>query len=261
MEKTVNPNKNMEEIFLGTQLRELQKLSGFEKELILNLVCGKRKDILKAIPRYEARIVAQRYGLEEAEDECVETQSKLKDHDEFLRKIEDEKRLAEEELVRARKQLEKVNNKLRAAKNVHQQFERQLEQQEKNKKKQQENLDQMLELVIVHSTASIKQIQKHLLAHMLVTSTEEHMFKSLMPDVVYDGNSEENFVEHLPIGFEKKYDEETKKAIIEYCNLVINTKLAADSLDAEYSNSKIIPLFGNQDIAEILRLNGYNFEE
>lgn len=257
---TVNFDKSMEEVISGMQLRMMQDLSEEQQEVVSEIVWGTRKKICKMIPLHEARIVAQKHILEEAEDERAEAQSKLEEHNKFLAKKRDEKQKAIEELVNARKKLEKANQTLRAAEKVNEQFSQQLKKAEENCQHQNNSLEQMLEIALVHSTASIKQISQHQLAEILVTKSEESSLEFLLPDGACDFDSDVNFVEYLPRGFKERYDEETRKRIIDYCNLVINFKLATDSVDEKHTVLKIIPLYGNTDIAEILRINGFDFD-
>ena len=85
---------------------------------------------------------------------------------------------------------------------------------------------------------------------MIITQTDKKMLNQLLPDEIFDPKKAENFIQILPRGFEERYDEKKRESILDFCNLVINVKLLAEE------DQKVVVLFSNKDIAEILRLNG-----
>lgn len=249
--------EQVKEEALKEQLRILQY--GIEPDLVSDLAWSARKKLLQIFPTHKERMVVMNHIVQEQEKEMGEMKVDLGEHTNFLEKKEEEKKVADEEFERARRKQEKANSVLYAARRYHANLEDQIKKREKDLKGEKDCLEQMEEIVLVHSTASLKQIKKHQLGIIFITKSEEDLLGELLPDEVVEFDLDSNFVEHLPRDFEKKYDEKTRKGIIEYCNLVINAKLAGDEIGGEEFSSKIIPLYSNVDIAEILRINGLDF--
>lgn len=242
----VNVEKMISKIQLGDVPRE-------NRDIVSEVILGARKQLHEEFEFNEVMIAVQGVRIEEAEEKYLNAEADVREHNHFLEEKKNECLVAENEVKKAKEKLEKAKKVLHAAEQFHLQLERKLEDAKKECAFRKDVLEQMKVTALVHSTASLKQIHEYHLADIVVTKSEEHLLEYLEPDEVFIAKNAEHFVEHLPRGFEEKYDKSTRQAIIDYCELVINFKMAEDT---EHTGIKIVSLFGNKDIAEILRLNG-----
>jgi hypothetical protein len=241
---------NIEKVISKIQLGDVPKE---DMHIVSDVILGVRKDLHEQFEFNETMVLMQKVCIEKAEEKCLDSELDVKEHTRFLERKRNECLAAENEVAKAREQLEKAKKALYAAEKFHAQLERKLEMAKEDCQYRKNVLEQMLVIALVHSTASLKQIREYRLADIIITNSEEQLLEYIDPDEVFDAENAEHFVERLPRGFEEKYDKATRQAMIDYCELVINFKMAEDTAN---TGLKIVCLFSSQDIAEILRLNG-----
>ncbi len=239
----------LEEVLTNAHLDDFRKISESERELIAGTTIETRVNLRNKIPDQESMVAIQHFVIHEVKGLITTTEVELEEHAKVLEKKQGEYNLAEQELEKAKERMEKAKSILKNEEELHTSLERELEKNRKDLEKAKKSLAAMQVIAVVHSTASLKQVNKYQLALMIVLRDEAKLLESIKPDEVFEPEAVENFIQVLPRGFEK-HDEKTRKNLIDFCNLVINIKMVAPE------DQKVVALFSNQEIAEILRLNG-----
>lgn len=243
-------SRSLEELYTEMCKKDLSQFTEKERNVLINGILPKRIALWKKIPSIEDVIELQEEVVRLAEQMVDSIKYDLEEHTEFLNKKEREYLAAKDEFEKAKANLVKAKDIIMATKSFHHLLQNKLETAENNRKKDKETLDQLQVMALVHSSVSLKQLQKYQLTKIVITETDNIWLSCIMPDIVFQAEKVDNFIEFLPKDFETKYDEETRKNILDFCNLVINVKLVATE------EQKIVVLFANKDIAEILKLNG-----
>lgn len=247
---TKESTTSLEEFYTEMCKKNLSQLTEMGRDVLINSILLKRIDLRKEIPSIEDVIDLQE-KLVSIDEQIVDAmKNELEKHTVFLNKKEREHLAAKEEFKKAKERLIKAEEIIMETNDFHNLLQNKLETAENNREKDKETLDQMQVMALVHLSASLKQLQKYQLAKIAVTEADNIYLCGIMPDIVFQAEKVDNFIEFLPKDFETRYDEETRKSILDFCNLVINVKLATPE------EQKIVVLFANKDIAEILKLNG-----
>lgn len=113
--------------------------------------------------------------------------------------------------------------------------------------------ERMYYIVLVHKSADIARVMENCKYEQIFVTAED----SAEPDIsdnlringIFEDEDNENFINALPYYFHNKYDEKDQKSIISFCEMIIYFKMKND-------DDKVIPIFSNQDISAILKLNG-----
>lgn len=168
--------------------------------------------------------------------------AEVKDAEEAVRK-------ASEVLYEKRKQREKLIRQ-------NEYIDSQLQQSNKALTTLKEALAEMNDVVLLHPSATCNQLKKYQCEDIIVSKTDVAFFFELerktqgilSVDGVFD--SDDSFVSEFPSDFFFKNSPGKAKSIKDYCEMVIHAMLEDDG------TRKIIPVFDNSDIEEILKLNG-----
>ena len=231
-------------------LEDFKKLTEKGREVKLKEIGFEARIELREMISYEMILEFQKFMILDVEAEALAARVELEEHNAFLENKQQECKEVEEKFMQAKRDLEKQKMALAAAKKFNQELEYRLKEKQKKCKEAKQDLNIMQEIVLVHASASYKQIYKNQLGKMIITQTDKKMLNQLLPDEIFDPKKAENFIQILPRGFEERYDEKKRESILDFCNLVINVKLLAEE------DQKVVVLFSNKDIPEILRLNG-----
>lgn len=192
-------------------------------------------------------------------EKMVQCEEKNFDENEkMIADVNAEIEVAKEELRKAREILQKKEEIQRKLIRKREFIEAQLQQGRKTIKILKEARSDMNNVILVHTSASVNQLRQYQAEDIIVSKTDSAFFFGLEKrtdgifsiDGVFNSDENENFVSELPSNFFYKYSPTTAKSIIDYCEMAISIKLREDN------KHKVILLFNNTDIAEILKLNG-----
>lgn len=245
-------------------LAALSVLSNSDRNVIAEIFFKERRTLLDHLPQREAWAAVENFHLETDELEIARIRKDINEHDNFIERKEEELLEAQRQLDEKKKELErakyelfnaqtKVNKArtvLKAAQSYHSELEENLVERKKILQKRQSHISQMNSIVLVHKSASIKQMDENQYAYIVVTASDACELEFIKPDQIFESEFAESFVESLPKDFYTKYSEKEQKSIIEFSEMVINFQLNADE------KQKIIPLYANKDISDILYMNG-----
>ena len=170
-------------------------------------------------------------------------------------------RIGEAEVKDSETKLKEAERKLRSCQNALQELCIEDEQIKKEKQTVCEKLDyfkkleiQFSRIVLLHISATTKQIVANLNGTIVTTKKDAAMLKNkgIVIDETFRLSNAEHLITIVPEGIKDKYDPLKWKSIIEFCEMVANFKMRAEPEEEE----KIVILYSNWDIAEILKANG-----
>lgn len=248
--KEVPQSPNTEEVLERISLNDFKKLTESERSMTAQVIFEARVNLWQKIPDIEGIIAIKQLLVRERRGEAVAAKVELEEHTKFLQQVQEKYEEAEEELKAARRKLDKKKANFLDAKRFNENLRKKYEDADKNLEAEEKSLEKMQVIALVHSSATLKQVHKYQLSKIIVTKDDEKLLEEIIPDRIFNPEKADNFIYKLPIGFKERYNEEEMTEIISFCNMVINIKLAMDE------GQKVVPLFSNKDIAEILRLNG-----
>lgn len=248
--------KNQDEISKYT-LQYLEKYckEGFIKELFTQAFEGRNTIKLNGLATLDYTRDLLSCFLEEAKERRKEELKKEAEQRKVITIKSQEVSLAEndvkkakEALATAESNLDKVAKSFCKQKKILERIGEDIEESKDRIAMINEMLEKSYDIVLVHKTASLKQLMENQWGVFYVTKQDEEFFKrmQILPDKVVS-EVKANFVSKFPYGFCDK-NSEYKKSIIEFCEMVINFAM-------EYSSIKV--LYSNEDIAKILQMNGY----
>lgn len=228
---------------------KLRQFSEMERDYFFRCAFLERIESRNSFPYDVAKILHEEMIKEEKSD-IEEVQKDINIHDEFLKQKRSEYENATDELERAKRKVEQAHKNLTAAESVHGKFLLRKEKKEKELKEMKKSYKELTLTLLIHSSANFERVAISQMSKIIVTEYDADILQGLVPDKVVKECEMENLIISIPFGLERKYDSETLKGIIAFCNLVANVKMK------EEDQSKIKVIYSNQDIAEILRFNG-----
>lgn len=246
--KVIREGKKTEEAAKALKLRSFEILPEEKAEEAREIILGGRLEIKKDITDWQRLATLQKHVIRDLEGEALLASIELIEHQKF---VDEKKRDYSEkmsELEKVKKKVAVAEKNLTAAKNWHEHLQEMTDSAKKKADSARKFLQEIQTIVLVHSSASWKQMNQYQFGKIYIVKAERKLLSCLLPDEIFFNDKEENFITKFPWDFEEKYQGKEKEAIIEYCNMVITIKLITDE--------NVVALFGNKDIAEILRLNG-----
>ena len=174
-------------------------------------------------------------------------------HDVFMESKNDELSIAMQELERAKKNVAIIEMSLAEAKKFHKKLEAEKSEMAIARDIIQKLNARISKITLIHESAKDmkKTVNDYQLSIMVVNECDFNGYiKDINPDIIVKSTELVDLCVHVPYDFEEKYDEEQRKSIRNYCNLVANVAMKVD----DYTRIKL--LFSNKDIATILKMNG-----
>lgn len=109
-------------------------------------------------------------------------------------------------------------------------------------------------VVLVHRTATTKQIISQVNGHIVSTRRDAGNLeeRGVVIDEIFNPKKGEHLITYIPEGISERYETLEWKSIIDFCEMVANYKMSAE----KGKENNIIILYSNFDIAEILKANG-----
>lgn len=245
-------------------LQDVSTLDVALQTTISSIFLRQRNMLIKNIPDREAWLAIERFNLESDEIGLEKAKSDIELHYDFLTQKEVEldsaKRNLERELellkkvqdsvAKARRKVKRAEEILEATKNYHKELEQVVDEEKKSISERTEHLTQMESIVLIHKSATLKQVSEVQYGYIVVNSTDMQFLSFVKPDEQFNNENAEKFVEWLPTDFWNKYSKEDADSIVDFCNMVINFQLNADG------GKMVVPVYANKDINEILCKNG-----
>ena len=236
--------KNKEEFrnFNFNQIGEI--FSDLDRTFIGSIFWNARIALNSLVFNHAAWADIEMAELETTELQYSRVEADLEMHKVFLKK-------KEEEVEAAKKAYELAQRDLKAANRFHEELIESKERYSKKIDESKKRLNQMNTIVLMHSSATLKRAEENQFSYIIITKADEEKLKEIMPNDVFDVKMAESFVEKLPVGFEKRHLKSERESILEFCEMTINFMLQADA------TKKIKLIYAEPDIAEIIRLNGF----
>lgn len=196
----------------------------------------------------------------EVHTECIkelETKNKSLETDielqkEFIAKKQQECDEKLKAFQNAQIQLKKAEEKLLAAHSALKQFEEDNQKITNLLKKEQWLKKQLEKRILIHPSATLQQIKDHQDGVFIATSIDAKLLSTIgCVDCIFKSSKEESMIEILPPSItNSERDEEEINSLISYADMVIHYYL---------ESKDFVALFSNEEIAAILRANGYEY--
>lgn len=222
-----------------------------------------RKAIIEKIFRNRIELIG--YGDREImsirqKERIEEIKSNYKFDEEAINLCEQKRNATQNKISEFNEQLEKIKKSIAEQKQQLEKYNKTYEHFQKTMKKKKEALEELENcmneiktIVLVHPTANIGELAHYSFSMIYVTKQDRSVFKDLKPDDIFE-YSEENKLIFLPQYYSyllgEKYDDDAKRSILDYCEMVAHVKKNEDK------NVNVVTLFHNEDIANILKVNG-----
>ena len=249
-------NKKMKKSIIKSVEPEVsfESLSNFssreDQERIIKDIFEVRYCMLERYSRETIRDL-QKYEIERLEKEKKRAtnliQKNQETQEDMLQKIE----FARKKQAEIRKVIGDLQKLYRDIENENKEIEKDIKKLNTDIEKYSSFTEEVNTILLIHPTANLTEAAKYPMAKMFVTRQDKKILSALKPDVVFDVSKETALITDLPWDFKGKYEISAEKSILAYCEMVANVKMSEDTSDAN-----IIVLFNNEDIDEILRLNG-----
>lgn len=228
----------IENLILKMSIGGMNALSEYDQKILQAAILTERSELMKL--SFDMRVEVQRYDINEAEQKWRIHWEEYQKKQDFLATKLDEMRTMEKKLKKlkkevalARQELEKTKINLRQFNESHQEKEVELRR--------------MQEVVLIHPSASLKQLKEHQRGKIIVTEADREIFSFLAPDEIYspfEAEREKMSALKLPKGFWKQLKAHEAISVLQFCHCARLKE-----------NEKPILLYNSEQISDILQMN------
>ena len=252
MAKKKERNWLREDIILQMTVSDIANLDTEKKKKIIDAVFG---DVIELKEKFSHDVceLLQNKLVEETMKKKSEVETELNKCDTYLQNLQVKYEKAKENYEKALETMSEARKEFFKAQKEHDNLQIEYNGISEDLTVRQKIRDDMKQHVLIHPSASLKQVHRYRMSGIVVNDCDADFFEKSLLDKVCDTSKLVNLISVLPESLQGKHDRETD-SIIKYCELVANTLAYVSE-----QNTAIKLLFNNFDIAKILRMNGIEF--
>lgn len=242
-------DENSLEIIFPMTIKEIANLETPIKEEVIDMVFGDVIELKEDFSRdlYEE---FENKQIEKTRQEKTEIESELKECNTYLNAMQEEYEKAKEEYEKALKKMTEARTELFNAKEKYGRLQENYSIVCESLRVGQRIKDDMKKIVLVHSSASLKQVYLYRMSEIVVNDCDADYFERALLDKICDTSKLTNLIKVLPENLKDNYSDDTE-SVVKYCELVANMLTSIDE-----PNMSIVLLFNSFEISKILKMNG-----